>query len=170
MADNTVQITEIVANTVTATDIINAVTVSETDANSVSVVATTFINDSGASSSLFYGTSAPTSSTGTTGDFWIRTDTGELYGPKTGSGWPATSLPLIPKRHTHTQSVAAATWNITHALTGYPSVTVVDSAGTVVIGDVQYNSTTSITVTFEAAFAGKAYLTQQGTEWLKTFL
>ncbi len=159
MADNTVQVTEIVANTVTATDIINAVTVTDTTENSVSVVAATFINDSGASSSLFYGNSAPTSATGTTGDFWIRVDTGELYGPKTGSGWPATSLPLIPKRHTHTQSVAAASWSITHALTGYPSVTVVDSAGTVVIGDVQYNSTTSITVTFESAFAGKAYLT-----------
>ena len=159
MADNTVQVTEIVANTVTAQDIINAVTVSETDANSVTVVASTFVNDSGASSKLFYGTSAPTSSTGTTGDFWIRTYTGELYGPKGGSGWPTDSLPLIPKRHVHTQGSAATSWSITHALTGYPSVTVVDSAGTVVIGDVQYNSTTSITVTFQSAFAGKAYLT-----------
>jgi hypothetical protein len=159
MADNTVQVTEIVANTVTAQDIINAVTVSETDANSVTVVASTFVNDSGASSNLFYGTSVPPSATGNTGDFWIRTDTGELYGPKGSSAWPADSLPLIPKRHVHTQSSAATSWSITHALTGYPSVTVVDSAGTVVIGDVQYNSTTSITVTFQSAFAGKAYLT-----------
>ena len=79
MADNTVQVTEIVANTVTAQDIINSVTVSESDANSVTVVASTFVNDSGASSKLFYGTTTPTSSTGTTGDFWIRTDTGVVW-------------------------------------------------------------------------------------------
>ncbi len=159
MADNTVQVTEIVANTVTAQDIINSVTVSESDANSVTVVASTFVNDSGASSNLFYGTTTPTSSTGTTGDFWIRTDTGELYGPKTGSGWPTDSLPLIPKRFVFTQGSAASSWAITHTLSGYPSVTVVDSANTVVEGDVQYNSTTQLTITFASAFTGKAYLT-----------
>ena len=159
MADNTVQITEIAANTVTATDIINSVTVSETDANSVTVVASTFVNDSGASSSLYYGASAPSSSTGTAGDFWIRTDTGELFGPKTGSGWPTDSLPLIPKRFVFTQDTSSASWSITHTLNGYPSVTVVDSANTVVEGDVQYNSTTQLTITFASAFTGKAYLT-----------
>ena len=40
-----------------------------------------------------------------------------------------------------------------------PSVTVVDSANTVVEGDVQYNSTTQLTITFASAFTGKAYLT-----------
>jgi len=159
MADNTVQITEIAANTVTATDIINSVTVSETDANSVTVVASTFVNDAGASSNLYYGASAPSSSTGTTGDFWIRTDTGELFGPRTGSGWPSDSLPLIPKRFVFTQGSAASSWAITHTLSGYPSVTVVDSANTVVEGDVQYNSTTQLTITFASAFTGKAYLT-----------
>ena len=49
--------------------------------------------------------------------------------------------------------------DISHTLDGFPSVTVVDSAGTVVIGEVSYNSTSSVTVSFESAFSGKAYLT-----------
>ena len=62
-------------------------------------------------------------------------------------------------RHIHTQASASATWTITHALGGRPSVTIVDSASTVVIGDVVYNSDTSITINFSAAFSGFAYLT-----------
>lgn len=57
------------------------------------------------------------------------------------------------------QQSAATTWVITHALGGKPSVTIVDSADTHVFGDVQYNSNTQVTVTFSAAFSGKAYLT-----------
>ena len=48
---------------------------------------------------------------------------------------------------------------ITHALGGKPQVTIVDSADTLVFGEVQYNSNTVVTVTFSAAFSGKAYLT-----------
>jgi hypothetical protein len=62
-------------------------------------------------------------------------------------------------RHIHTQASASATWTITHALGGRPSVTIVDSSSTVVIGDVVYNSDTSITINFSAAFSGFAYLT-----------
>jgi hypothetical protein len=40
----------------------------------------------------------------------------------------------------------------------FPSVTIVDSAETVVYGDVEYISLTEIRVTFSAAFGGKAYL------------
>jgi hypothetical protein len=57
------------------------------------------------------------------------------------------------------QGSASATWVITHTLGGRPSVTIVDSADTHVFGEVQYNSNTQITVTFSAAFSGKAYLT-----------
>lgn len=57
------------------------------------------------------------------------------------------------------QQTASATWVITHALGGKPQVTIVDSADTHVFGEVQYNSNTQITVTFSAAFSGKAYLT-----------
>ena len=63
------------------------------------------------------------------------------------------------RRHEIVQGSASATWVITHTLGGRPSVTIVDSADTHVFGEVQYNSNTQITVTFSAAFSGKAYLT-----------
>lgn len=63
------------------------------------------------------------------------------------------------RRHVHTQGVASTEWVITHTLGGYPSVTIVDSAKTHVFGEVQYDSTTQITVSFSAAFSGYAYLT-----------
>ena len=65
----------------------------------------------------------------------------------------------ITNRLEFSQQSAAATWVITHALGGKPQVTIVDSADTHVFGEVQYNSNTQITVTFSAAFSGKAYLT-----------
>ena len=58
----------------------------------------------------------------------------------------------------HNQSSASTSWEITHNLHTFPSVTVVDSAGTVVNGDIEYNSDIKITLTFSAAFSGKAYL------------
>jgi len=63
------------------------------------------------------------------------------------------------RRHVHDQSAASTNWVITHSLGGKPSVTIVDSADTHVVGDVTYNSTSQITVSFSAAFSGKAYLT-----------
>jgi len=63
------------------------------------------------------------------------------------------------RRYVHTQGSPNTSWSITHALGGKPSVTIVDTSDTHVVGDVTYNSTTSITVAFTAAFAGYAYLT-----------
>jgi hypothetical protein len=60
--------------------------------------------------------------------------------------------------YTHTQAVAAAIWTINHNLARYPSVTVVDSAGTTVWGRVDYLSANALTVTFSASFTGKAHL------------
>lgn len=56
------------------------------------------------------------------------------------------------------QPSPATTWNILHNLGQFPSVTVVDSGGTVIIGDVLYNNSNSITLSFVAALGGKAYL------------
>ena len=65
----------------------------------------------------------------------------------------------LTKRYVHTQAIVSSTWNITHALGGRPQVTIVDSAGTVVYGEIQYLSNTEIRVLFSAAFSGYAYLT-----------
>jgi len=107
---------------------------------------------------------------GNVGDIYIDTATGDFYGPKTETGWPDTPFftalssatidaAVLNDRKIHTQSSASSTWNITHELGGRPSVTIVDSAGTVVVGDVVYNSNTSITVSFSAPFSGFVYLT-----------
>lgn len=60
--------------------------------------------------------------------------------------------------YTHTQSVSSDTWVIPHNLGRHPSVVVIDSAGGVIISDVQYDSAYQVTVRFSAAFSGKAYL------------
>lgn len=56
------------------------------------------------------------------------------------------------------QDSAASEWLISHPLDRHPSVTVVDSAGNVVLGDVIYLSSSQIRVLFAGAFSGKAYL------------
>ena len=57
-----------------------------------------------------------------------------------------------------TQGVAATTWNITHNLGKFPSITVIDTGNTVVVGEYNYTSNKTVILTFSAAFAGKAYL------------
>lgn len=57
-----------------------------------------------------------------------------------------------------TQGVPATTWNITHNLGKFPSITVIDTGNTVVIGEYNYTNNKTVTLTFSAAFAGKAYL------------
>ena len=58
----------------------------------------------------------------------------------------------------HTQSIASATWVIPHFLGWYPNVTVQDSSGSIVEGEIAYTNTNSLTVTFTGAFSGSAYL------------
>ena len=57
-----------------------------------------------------------------------------------------------------TQNVPSTTWNITHNLGKFPSITVIDTGNTVVTGEYNYTSNTNVILTFSAAFAGKAYL------------
>ena len=56
------------------------------------------------------------------------------------------------------QNVPAPVWTITHNLGRYPSVTIADSSGREVEGDVVYLSANAINVAFSAGFAGTAYL------------
>lgn len=60
--------------------------------------------------------------------------------------------------YTHSQIEPVSTWTITHNLGKYPSVNVTDSAGTVVTGDIFYQSTNVVIVDFDAPFGGKAHL------------
>ena len=57
-----------------------------------------------------------------------------------------------------TQNLPSTTWNITHNLGKFPSITVIDTGNTVVTGEYNYTSNTNVILTFSAAFSGKAYL------------
>lgn len=61
------------------------------------------------------------------------------------------------KNYEHDQSSASATWVVDHNLAKRASVSVVDSAGTLILCEVEYNSDNQITLTFDSATAGKAY-------------
>jgi hypothetical protein len=104
---------------------------------------------------------APSDTVGFDGDIYINSLNGSYYGPKANGVWPGSPVyaEAGSSRYIHTQSTASATWNISHSLGGFPSVTIVDSAKTMVIGEIVYNSTSSISAKFTSAFSGYAYLT-----------
>jgi len=59
--------------------------------------------------------------------------------------------------YVYIQMQAATQWTVNHNLNKYCSVTVVDSNNDVVIGEIHYNSINQVTLTFTAAFSGKAF-------------
>jgi hypothetical protein len=63
------------------------------------------------------------------------------------------------RRFIFSQDSPSTIWVIPHSLAGNPSVTIVDSSNTVVVGEVRYDSSSQVTVLFSAPFSGKAYLT-----------
>lgn len=56
------------------------------------------------------------------------------------------------------QYTPSQTWTIEHNLNKHPSVTTIESSNVEVKGRVVYDSPNQITVTFNVAFSGKAYL------------
>ena len=88
------------------------------------------------------------------GEFGFCTDTKEIY---VGNG-AVNNAVGTKSTYTHSQIAPSQTWVINHELGRYPSVNVVDSAGTLVLGDIKYISEDEIQVSFTAAFAGKVYL------------
>lgn len=74
-------------------------------------------------------------------------------GPKGDKGDPGEDLNYL-----HTQSVASDEWTINHNLGKYPSVTVIDSAGDEVVGEIEYIDTNNLKIKFAGGFSGKATL------------
>jgi len=60
--------------------------------------------------------------------------------------------------YVHTQGVASTSWVIAHSLGKKPSVTVQDGSGNDVEGAVTYTDDNNLTITFNTAFTGVAYL------------
>lgn len=76
----------------------------------------------------------------------------------TAIGSDIKTLTAAAAGYTHTQSVASDTWTIVHNLGSYPSVTIVDSAGDEVEGELKYISGNELHLIFSASFGGVAYL------------
>lgn|SRR5690625_705607 len=89
------------------------------------------------------------------GAFGYNSSTDQLMYYSAEGQWTA----VQPDRNfIYTQASPSAEWDITHNLNKRVSVTVVDSAGTVVEGDVVINSGTRVVISFNKPFAGEAYL------------
>lgn len=65
---------------------------------------------------------------------------------------------LTNPSYIHNQISSDCKWEIRHSLNKYPSVSIVDSAGSIVFGDVEYVDQNFIIIYFTSAFSGKAYL------------
>ena len=97
--------------------------------------------------------------------FAICPDDGQFYlyakentmDPETGKYRVLEGGGEVDKTFAYTQATPAATWTITHNLGKYPAVSIVDSAGSAVVGDVEYIDDNTVTITFQSAFAGAAY-------------
>ena len=87
--------------------------------------------------------------------FKTPTGTSEDYLMADGS----TSTGIIEdKTFTHDQGVPSSSWIIIHNMNKFPSVVTVDSAASIVVGEVEYTSLNTVTITFNAAFSGSAHL------------
>lgn len=62
------------------------------------------------------------------------------------------------KHYTHVQNSASTTWTVAHNLNKKPSVSIVDSADNVIIGQVEHTNLNNLTITLSAATSGKAYI------------
>ena len=62
------------------------------------------------------------------------------------------------KNYEHDQSSPSSSWVVTHNLNKRASVSVVDSAGTIVMCEIQYDSDNQVTLNFDSSTSGKAYV------------
>lgn len=60
--------------------------------------------------------------------------------------------------YVHIQDGASNVWTIVHNLDKYPSVDVVDSGGTIVMGTIEYLTKNEVQLIFTSQFSGRAYL------------
>lgn len=121
----------------------------------------------GGANTVLHGDAPPAGYDGMDGDFYIDDLGWKIYGPKANGIWPqGVSLigppgppaPATSGAYTHSQFAPDTLWDITHPLPFVPSVTVVDSSGAVVTGDVQVLSPSHLQVRFSAPFSGSAFL------------
>lgn len=79
-------------------------------------------------------------------------------GPQGPEGVPGPPGPEGPSGvgYRHIQTSPSTIWTVNHGLT-YPTVVVVDSAGEIIVPEVDYTSPSQVVLTFSAAVSGEAY-------------
>lgn len=89
----------------------------------------------------------------------VRGEQGEqgIPGPIGPQGPQGPAGPAGGAQYVHNQGSADTVWNVAHNLNRFPTITVVDSANTEVIGDVAYIDSNNVVLTFSAPFSGKAF-------------
>jgi hypothetical protein len=61
------------------------------------------------------------------------------------------------KTYRHVQAIAVDTWIVVHNLEKHPTVAIVDTSGTVIVGDIRYSGLNTLIITFSAVVSGEAY-------------
>lgn len=80
---------------------------------------------------------------------WVSDSNGNLVQQGAGGG--------TDKNFVHVQGLPSDTWTINHNLNKFPSVTIVDSANTEVIGEVEHVDLNNVILKFSGAFSGRAF-------------
>ncbi len=62
------------------------------------------------------------------------------------------------KNYVHNQISSSSSWVVAHNLNKFPSVSIVDSGGTLCRGDIQHDCVNQATLSFSTPFSGKAYI------------
>lgn len=88
----------------------------------------------------------------------FKTPTGTASQILLANGTVGSISAVSDSHYEHNQTSASALWNITHNLGKFPSVTVVDSGNSVVVGEVEHITNNTLRILFRASFSGKAYL------------
>lgn len=74
------------------------------------------------------------------------------------TGISATGSVTSDAHYTHVQNAASATWSVSHGLGKKPSVMIVDSADSVLHGEIEYTDLNNLLINLSAPTSGKAYL------------
>jgi hypothetical protein len=76
-----------------------------------------------------------------------------------GNAGPAGAAGVSGGNYTHVQSSPSTTWTVVHNLGYFPGgVSVIDSGGTKVYGDITHSTINQLVINFSAGFGGKVYL------------
>lgn len=83
--------------------------------------------------------------------------TTDVVDPRIDSALDSVTVGTGDKNYRHVQGSSSAAWDVTHNLNKRVAVTVVDSGGTKVEGDVIYIDDNQVQILFNAPFSGEAF-------------